>query len=363
MDQLLNQLPQDDLRHISWRGIALIVIGILAAVSFLMYVGGFNVVARIFGSKAGTDSQFLFAGVTNFENRTGAAEWLVPETQPSLDGTGAFTSFTGVPDYMVPDSLEAGLIMPLVTSLTPGEDAFTNHRFTSAPINFGQTGVITNTIKLYAHLSDEDRLIFGYKTADAVEDLKTAELHALTPTFTALDSNPDISSADITLDREFKQYFQLTVSFDTFDPSNRPVVYGWVVDYGQTVVETTSATKAKVTLTYSGGPAIPTDATLTLLGAELALNPLYTETHIDLTQSNQRAINLDLSPGAYTIEVTSPTTKTKLVPFLVEEGDEEMTVRLEAFEAGTNASADLNGDGKVNSIDAQILFGQYGLTS
>jgi len=364
MEQLLNNLPSNP-RHITWRGIALIVIALMVAIGFSLYAGGFAMLARIFGSHAGTESTFVLAGLTNLENSKGSADWLVPDSQAVFNGTGAFSNFTGVPDYIVPDSLESGLIMPVVTSLEPTQDTFVNHQYASAATNLRQTGVAVNTIKIYVYLPATAQATFAYRTDDAAANLDKSETHQLAPTFAALPENEKIQSATIQLNRELKQYLQLTVDFTGFDPIDRPAVYGWIITYGQSI-NTPVPTGAALTLTYSGGPNIPTTARIQLLASDISLNPIYNEGDVDLTSRNGEYTVplLKLWPGAYTAVITSSTTQTKIVPFLVETGQDTLSVALGAFEVGTSeGGADLNGDGKINSLDIQLLFEQYGKTT
>ncbi len=383
MEQLLNNLPQHNLRHISWRAIALIVITLVAVIGFLVYAGGFEVLSRIFGSKAGTENSYVLAGLSNLEGNANAADWLVQSGAETIDGnviswpasvfdgTGAFSSFTGQPDFMVSNASEAGFVMPLVTSLESGQDAFINHRYTSPAINLRTTGVLMNSVTIYAYLPETATATFGYRTADALDESDDAELHELiNSTFTSVPTDENIKFATITLNRAVKQYLRMEVSFDTFAADDRPAVYGWVIEYGQTPIADSSESilstseNAALTLKFSGGSAIPTDANIKLLYTDLALNPIYNKEKIDLsTSGGEYIIPFKLRAGAYTIVITSPTTKELVVPFEAT-GEETQTVSMGAFEAGqnnaSNNSADLNGDGKINGIDLGILLERYG---
>ena len=265
MEQILNNLPSNP-RHITWRGIALIVIALMVAVGFLFYAGGFAMLARIFGSHAGTEHTFTLAGLPNLENNRDAASWLVQDSRVLFDGTGAFSSFTGVPDYIVPDSLESGFIMPVVTSLDPTLDTFTNHRYTSAALDFRQTGIILNTIKIYASIPQMATLVFSYRTADTAEQLDQAERHELPGvSFTVLPSDPAILSTTIQLDRSMKQYLQLIVDFTGFDSLHRPAVYGWVLDYGNEITTESSSAGSEIERADLNGDGVVNSMDIQLL--------------------------------------------------------------------------------------------------
>ncbi len=384
MEQLLNQLPEHNLRHISWRAIALIVIVLVTVAAFLIYAGGFEVLSRIFGSRAGIENTYVLAGLPDLEGNPTADSWIVPsgaetangETKdwPAaiFDGTGIFSNFAGEPDFMVPGADEAGFVMPVVSSLVEGEDTSANHRYTSPAVNLGTTGVLVNSITVYAYLPDTTMANFGYRTADEKDLSDTSELHDLaSPAFVSVPANENIKSATITLDRAVKQYLRMEIDFSTFAVDDRPAVYGWIIEYGQTsaadssdAVLSTSETSA-LTLSFSGGTQnIPSDATIKLLCTDLALNPIYNKDKIDLSASGgEYVIPLKLRAGTYTIVVTSPTTREIIVPFEAT-GEDTQTVPLGAFEAGqsntSSNSADLNGDGKVNGMDMQVLLEQYG---
>ncbi len=383
MEQLLNQLPEHNLRHIGWRAIALIVITLVVVVSFLIYAGGFEVLSRIFGSKAGTENTYVLAGLPNLEGNSDADSWIVQSGTESTDsgitswlaaifaGTGAFTSFTNQPDFMVSNATQTGFVMPLVTSMEPGQDTFPNHRYTSPAINLGTTGVAINNISIYAYLPETSAVTFGYRTADALDESDNSELHEFSePVFTNLPENEDIKLTTLTLNRAVKQYLRMEVSFNEFVPTDRPTVYGWVITYGQDISVSSeepilsTSEDAALTLTFSGGPVIPTDATVKLLCTDLALNPIYNKDKIDLSASNgEYIIPFKLRAGTYTIVITSPTTREIIVPFEAT-GEDTQTVSLGAFEGGqSNTSGslgDLNSDGVINSADIHLLLEQYG---
>lgn len=382
MEQLLNNLPQHNLRHISWRAVALIVVVLVAVTAFLIYAGGFEVLSRIFGSKAGTENTFVLAGLSNLEGNSNAADWLVrsgselasgkTKSWPAavFDGTGAFSSFTGEPDFFVAEALEAGFVMPIVSSLTPGQDTFANHSYISPAINLGATGVLMNSVKIYAYLPETATATFGYRTSDVLDESAGSELHELSElSFASLPEDEDAKLATITLDRTIKQYLRMEVNFNEFEVSDRPAVYGWIIEYGQTPTDSSepivsAGETSALKLIFSGGPQIPAGATIRLLCTNLALNPIYNQSGIDLAATGgEYIIPLKLRAGSYTIVITSPTTGELIVPFEAT-GEDAQTIRLGAFEAGQSGtfgnSADLNNDGKINSMDFDLLLRQYG---
>lgn len=357
------------------RNLILTGLAVLVAAGVLMSAGGFDFLSRIFGSKAGTAQTLILAGAAKLQNSTNAADWLVTDSAPTLNGSGIFTEFADVPSFLVPDSLEAGFIVPLSTATEVDQDAYWVHQYSSPVINLGQTGMRLNQLKIYAYLPEDAKVGFGYRVSESDIDISAAELHALeVADFMATPENDQVQVAALTPDRALKQYLQLTIDFQEFGLDSRPAVYGWAIDYGEelppevapgSITSADDATGLK--LTFSGGRYIPTDAHIQLLTSELALNPIFNQDHLDLTLTNgEYVIPLALGRGAYTVLIESPTTKTKIVPFLVDGADSQI-VHLEAFEAGATttdfANFDLNGDGKINTMDVQMLFERYGETS
>lgn len=358
------------------RTAALSAFGLIIAVGFLAYTGGFSNLAKIFGSKAGTE--LIFAGANNLSGNHDAENWVhgtvdtelaggavVPAPLVSFNGTGTFTGFTGIPGYSVGQSADESFVMPTVTSLDPTQDTFSSHTYYSPGLDLGTNALNFNQITIDAYLPDTATVQFGYRTATGLTELTGAAWTNLAPTFTILPTNENIKSAGVAVSG-LSQYVQFSVNFASFEPTNRPAVYGWIFDVGALdggVNVSEAPSQRNLTMTYSTTNA-PANAEIKIVGSNPDALPVFRASGINLTALPQYVANAVLAPGAYAVVVTSPTTLTKTVAFdLGTEG--ALEIALGDFTAGTgeapnsdSGSADLNGDGSVDSLDASILLDQ-----
>jgi len=359
----LTPIPVQPKRKYS-RTIALSVVGLALAVGFLAYTGGFSMLAKIFGSHAGTETSIVFAGSNNLQGNKDADQWVLGDTFPaSFNGAGAFTSFTGVPAHSVLGTSDESFVAPLVTSLNKAEDMFTNHIYISPGLDLGTNSANLSQITAYLYLPEGALVTTSYRTAAEPTELATASWVALTGTPTMLPQNESVKVITATLTGALSRYLQFQADFQDFEPTNRPAVYGWVAEPGQTEggMGITGVPEPRtITLTYEQTNA-PALAHIAVLSSDPTAAPVYTQNGVNLSTATEHSFNLQLSPGAYALVITSPTTQTKTVPF---EAGVSPSIQvalgsfLTGFGEGVTSSADLNHDGAVNSLDAVILFNQ-----
>jgi hypothetical protein len=230
------------------RAILLSVVGLIIAVGFLAFTGGFNNLSKIFGSHAGTT--YAFGGYSNLTGATDAESWVLGESYPaSYQGTSGFTSFTGVPD---PSGFGAGtgFISPIYSSLDPAANVYKEHTYVSPVLNLGTGAAELNTMTAYVFLPNpaSNTVRIRYRTTDDLASIKTASLASFssTPTLWALNERIHTITAVVPAG-SLKSYVQFDVEFLNADPaaSGRPAFYGVELN----VSDVTAAGAADTTLT------------------------------------------------------------------------------------------------------------------
>ena len=367
------------------RAIALSVIGVIITAGFLFYTGGFSALSNIFGSKAGTE--IIFAGASNLQGAVEADEWVLGETHPPvLTGTSVFSSFTGVPDYILSEASQPGFVAPLITSVEADEPTITKNEYTSSALDLGAGAAELTQLTAYLYLpTDTDQTVIAYRTAEELDSLTTASFITLNDTPTMLPINESIKTITSELvPGSLSRYLQLQVNFVSFNPENRPAFYGVMIE-----VPTSDTTRGdipeegldenadvRINLTFDDGPATPDQARIQVFSDDLTEGAIYTanDVNLRLAEEQKYTIATDLTPNAaHAVVITSPTTSPKVMPFYGI-GSGALTFALGAFEPAAGGqlqptlpestpssqpSADLNGDGAVNALDYSIFLSQF----
>lgn len=255
------------------RSLALVGFGLVIAIGFLAYSGGFSALSKIFGSRAGTE--FLFVGFDNLGGTKDAENWVMGDTTPAtFDGTSTFTSFTGIPDFTSASTNNPGFVAPIITSLDPTANAFASHTYTSPAMNLGGSASELTKLTAYLYLqSSGDQTTVAYRTAADEATLKTTAFMPLTGTPTPLPANESLSAIDVTFPAgTLLQYFQVQVNFVAFDLAHRTAFYGISLTQADSSSSAIDITQTPDTTTKSAD--LNNDGTVDTLDASILLDQL-----------------------------------------------------------------------------------------
>ena len=350
-------------------------VGLALAILALVYSGGFSAALKFLGVGAGNNFEVTF---------TSAGDWLGTSGRDyimggaSMQSTGVFTDFPGLPTD--PDSTPEG--MGLVTvifnnSADSNPEAGTPASIYVSPVlDLSVAAPLVTSIAVSDFVPETTEVSYAYRSAATIDNLSNQNFLPLELAVTDTTSMK-VNSKSAVMSQTIERYLQIKLAFGGGLSSDvRPAVYALTVQYqdsaeaggdnlgGGTITPGDSdLTQKNISLQYSEINA-PTAASITIISANLSDPIAYLAENVNLSQRNSLSIDTSLIAGAYALQVAAPGIRNKVVPFVVD-NDSNIVVNTGSFEAGSSGglSADLNGDGIVNSIDMLILFSQYMVSS
>ena len=85
---------------------------------------------------------------------------------------------------------------------------------------------------------------------------------------------------------------------------------------------------------------------------------IYDVSNVNLDQRISYSFNTDMTDGSYILRVSSPTIKTKIMPFEIGNDKSDITINLGTFNIVSSeySVSDINNDGVINTIDMQLML-------
>jgi len=85
---------------------------------------------------------------------------------------------------------------------------------------------------------------------------------------------------------------------------------------------------------------------------------VYKTSDVNLDQRISYSFNTDIGEGDYILKVSSPTIKTKVAPFKIDDGKSDIEIDLGTFNIVSSeySVTDVNGDGVINTLDMQLML-------
>ncbi len=232
--------------------------------------------------------------------------------------------------------------------------------------------VFLTQVSVQEYFSGDDSVSISYRTAQTAAELESALFQQLS--FERHQNIQGSQALELSTAGGFRTEVGRLIQFEirfapgpdgAFD-SPLPAVYelSFIYERKTAAAEEESA-QIQLNLIYQA-PNAPTNARLIVYGIEPE-GLILEKDHLNLREEQGlvRLDNLALKPGSYKVEINASNYLPVQVVFVILEGVTSYTADIGAFSklsgaGGGGPSADLNGDGFVNSLDFSLLLEQYG---
>ena len=142
-------------------------------------------------------------------------------------------------------------------------------------------------------------------------------------------------------------------NFNSYVSAFMPSVYQDVT--GQSIKSTSSENLILVSINYQV-VNVPKTANIEVISnSGLAV---YKVSDVNLDQRISYSFNTDITAGDYILKVSSPTIKTKVIPFTIDDDKSDIDIDLGTFSIVSSeySLSDINGDGIINAFDMQLIL-------
>jgi hypothetical protein len=350
------------------------IVGVALAILALIYSGGFSAALKFLGVGASSQMEVTLTSADNWLG-TGGPDYIIGGAA-SLQSTGVFTDFPGLPSDPDLTPSGVGLVAPIFNNSADEDPEGTPDSVYISPVlDLSVVAPLITSIVGIDFVPETTEISYAYRSAAAIDDLSNRDFLPL-ELATTDTSSMKVNTKMAAISQPAERYLQFKFVFGGILSSDvRSAVYAITVQYQDNAEKNgndltgegtgtsggSNVAQKNISLRYSEVNA-PTAASITIISTDLNDPIVYLAEGVNLSERNSLSIETSLTAGAYALKVTALGMKDKIMPFVMIENQLDTQVNAGSFEAGASSSeavsADLNGDNKVDLLDFTILLGQ-----
>lgn len=144
---------------------------------------------------------------------------------------------------------------------------------------------------------------------------------------------------------------------DSFNSYVNAFVPGIYQDITGQSIETKSLEKLRLISINYQAVNVPRSANIEIVSDKGLI--IYKVADVNLNQRISYSFNTDIADGSYILRVSSPTIRTKIMPFELDDNNKsDVEINLDTFNMVSSeySVSDINGDGVINVMDMQLMW-------